>query len=110
MTVNGGGLVAITNSNGYTAGTTLSAGTLQVGNASALGSGNLVISGGALTSTGTTAYALANPLTLSGNIALGSAVNNGGLTFTAPGRHAGRQRLAGDQQPGDDRGRPQRRH
>ena len=83
VTLNGSATVLISNSNGYTGGTTVNNGLLQVANSAALGTGNLTLTGGALTSSDTTAYTLANPLVLSGNVTLGDPVNNGALTFTA---------------------------
>ena len=57
LTVNGAGLLVLDGSNTYSGGTTLAAGTLAVGNAGALGSGVLTITGGVLDA--------AAPLTLS---------------------------------------------
>ncbi len=51
VTVSGGGVVTIANSNGYTGGTTLSAGQMNINNNSALGSGNFIIAGGVIDST-----------------------------------------------------------
>jgi fibronectin-binding autotransporter adhesin len=44
----GNGLVTVTGNNSYSGGTTISAGTLQVGSVSALGSGGLTVNGGVL--------------------------------------------------------------
>lgn len=52
VTISGGGTVTITNSNGYTGGTTLTSGDLVLNNNSALGAGRLTITGGSLDSTG----------------------------------------------------------
>ena len=51
VTVSGGGVVTIANSNGYTGGTTLSAGQMNINNNSVLGSGNFIIAGGVIDST-----------------------------------------------------------
>ena len=83
MTLNGAGTVTISSPNGYTGGTSVNAGLLQVGNASTLGSGSLSINNAALSSSSVAAYSLPNPLSLSGSVTLGSTVNNGGLAFTA---------------------------
>jgi fibronectin-binding autotransporter adhesin len=61
LAINGGGAVTIANSNGYTGGTTLSSGLLNLANAAALGSGAMTISGGTLDNTS------GGPLTLAGN-------------------------------------------
>ena len=55
--MNGGGLLGLNGANNYGGGTTLAAGTLAVGNAGALGSGTLTITGGVLDAS--------TPLTLS---------------------------------------------
>ena len=59
MMINGGGAVTIANSNGYTGGTTLTSGLLNINNNSALGSGLLTIAGGMIDST-TAGVTLAN--------------------------------------------------
>jgi len=48
LTVAGGGLVALSGSNSYTGGTTLSNGVIQLGNSSALGAGALAVNSGTL--------------------------------------------------------------
>ena len=45
LTVSGGGLVTVTNSNSYTGGTNISSGTLNVGNGGSIGSGDIVVNG-----------------------------------------------------------------
>jgi len=59
----GTGVTSINNANTYTGGTTLSAGTLAIGNGSALGAGTLTFTGGALL--GTTSETFANAIDLS---------------------------------------------
>jgi autotransporter-associated beta strand protein len=63
LVISGSGTVTITNSNGFTGGTTFGAGNglLNLGNASAIGSGPLTISGGSLDNT------TGSPMTLSAN-------------------------------------------
>ena len=78
----GTGRLTITNANSFTGGTTLSAGTLRVGNAAAFGTGNLNLNGGKLSSDSATARTLTNPLNLSGQITLGDATDAGALTFS----------------------------
>ena len=48
LTMNGSGSLTIANSNGYTGGTTLNSGLLNINNNSALGSGGFTISGGSI--------------------------------------------------------------
>ena len=48
LTKSGAGLMLLTGSNTYTGGTTVAAGILQVGSATALGTGSLTINGGTL--------------------------------------------------------------
>ena len=68
---NGPAALTINTANGYTGGTFLNAGRLNVGNASALGSGALTIGGGSLDNTSGASMALSTP-----------AYNlNGGFTF-----------------------------
>ena len=63
LLMNGPGALTINNSNVYTGGTSLGGGLLNLGNAAALGSGTLTISGGSLDNSSGTA------MTLAGNIA-----------------------------------------
>ena len=81
----GTGALALTASNTYSGATILSAGTLQIGNNSALGAGTLTVNGGAITSTGTNGFSLANPLSLMGNATLGDPTNSGALTLSGSG-------------------------
>ncbi|MBJ7257679.1 MAG: autotransporter-associated beta strand repeat-containing protein [Akkermansiaceae bacterium] len=77
----------------YSGGTTLSAGTLQIGSSSAgtvgavtsgpLGTGTAVLNGGTLSSSSTNAQTLLNAATIGGNVTLGDAVDNGMLNFSA---------------------------
>ena len=83
LTQAGGGTLVLSASNAYSGGTTLAAGLVQVSGSASLGTGNLTLGGGALASGGATAYALANPLVIGTGGTLGSATNNGALTFSA---------------------------
>jgi autotransporter-associated beta strand protein len=74
----GAGLLVVTATGSYGGGTTLSAGTLSVANALALGTGKLILSGGTLEASGGP-MALANTVTISANVVLGGANN---LTLT----------------------------
>ncbi|MEI6605254.1 MAG: autotransporter-associated beta strand repeat-containing protein, partial [Verrucomicrobiota bacterium] len=78
----GAGTLSLTHANTYTGGTLLSAGVIQVGNATALGTGLLTLNGGTLSSDGGTARTLANNLVLGGAVTLGHETNNGVLTFS----------------------------
>lgn len=104
LTKQGSGTLTILTNNTYTGGTTVSAGTLHIGNgtvAAAIGSGNLVnnanviwdvpdvffgggISGtGNITKLGARNFAVDGQVTLSGSIALGTST----LTLNAPGSY-----------------------
>jgi autotransporter-associated beta strand protein len=72
LSVTGGGNVTIANSNGYSGGTTLGAGLLNVSNSAALGAGAFTLAGGSLDNTSSSA------MTLAGNIA---QTWSGGFTF-----------------------------
>ncbi len=76
------GVLVLSATNGYTGGTTLSDGTLRVGNNAALGTGTLALNGGTLSSDGTTARSLTNSVTLGGNVTLGNATNTGALALS----------------------------
>lgn len=81
----GTGVLTISNANGFTGNTTLTAGTTRIGNDSSLGTGGLILNGGTLTSDSPSARTLANSsLLIGGDLTLGDAVNNGALTFSAP--------------------------
>jgi fibronectin-binding autotransporter adhesin len=68
------------NTNDYSGGTTLNAGTVAVGTASAFGTGRLSINGGKLMSDSATARTMSVPVTLAGDVTLGDSVNTGILT------------------------------
>ncbi len=67
LTLNGGGTVALNNTNTYTGGTALNAGTLAVGADAFLGTGNLTFNGGTLDITGSTAFTSGKVGNLTGN-------------------------------------------
>ncbi len=77
-----GGMILVTQYNSYSGGTVVSSGLLQIAANNALGSGNLTMSGGALSSSDITPYTLPNNLVLSGSVTLGDPVNNGALEFS----------------------------
>jgi fibronectin-binding autotransporter adhesin len=71
VAINNGGAVTIANSNGYSGGTTLTAGTLNIDNANALGSGLLTIAGGLIDSTTAGVTLANNPQAWTGDFAFG---------------------------------------
>ena len=79
LTINGDGAVTLSTNNTYTGGTTLSNGTLIVGNSEAIGTGDLALAGGALR-TGSTAANLNEAIVASGTTAVFSG--GGGLTLS----------------------------
>ncbi len=78
LTKAGSGTLVLPVANTYSGGTTLSAGTLVVGDNAALGMGTLTVKGGTLSATGG-ALSLANTVTLGGNFTVGGSQ---ALTFT----------------------------
>jgi autotransporter-associated beta strand protein len=80
LTKSGTGLLVLAGAGGYGGTTTLSAGTLAVGNAAALGTGTLALNGGRLQASAGPLF-LANALTLSGNVTFGGTFD---LTFAGP--------------------------
>lgn len=85
ITKAGAGVLTISSAaNNYTGGTTLNAGRIRVGSDSALGgsAGTATLFSGALSSDGTTARALSNPFSVTGNVTLGDATDSGALTLT----------------------------
>jgi autotransporter-associated beta strand protein len=89
LTKSGSGTLTISNANSYSGGTTLSAGTLNLSNAAAIGVGTLTINGGTLdnTSAGPITLAANNAQTWSGNFAFGGTqalnLGTGSVTLTA---------------------------
>jgi uncharacterized repeat protein (TIGR01451 family) len=84
LTKAGNGALVLTVANTYSGGTALTAGTLTVGNNSALGTGTFTVTGGALNATGA-AVTLANAVTLSGNLTVSGSLAvtlSGAVTLT----------------------------
>jgi len=87
------GTILLSKANTYSGGTTLTAGTLQIGVASAgavgaitssaIGTGGLALNGGTLTSSGVASRAILNAVTIGGDVTFGDGVNNGILNFYA---------------------------
>ena len=77
----GNNTLRLTAANTFSGGMTITAGTVEIANASALGTGTVTMTGGKLSSSSTTGYSLANALTLNGTMTLGDGSNTGVLTF-----------------------------
>jgi autotransporter-associated beta strand protein len=90
LTEAGSGQLVLSGASTYTGGTFLSAGTLTVGNNTALGTGSLALNAGTLTATGG-AISLANPVTLGGTVTIAGTQN---LTFTGTTTLTGNRTLA----------------
>jgi autotransporter-associated beta strand protein len=81
----GSGTLVLGASNGYSGGTTLTAGALSLGNSNALGSGTLAINGGTLEAATALGGTVANPIILGGAALLGGSNSfalSGNLTLT----------------------------
>lgn len=82
----GTGQLTITTTNDYTGGTTLNAGTVNVGNNTAFGTGKVTINSATpavvIRSDGATARSLSMAMDLNGNATLSDSVNIGDLTFS----------------------------
>ncbi len=89
LTKQGSGTLTLSAANTYDGGTTLSAGKIRVGSNTSLGTGALAIGGGALTSNGTAARTLANPVTIGGGFTLGNATDTGAVNLSGPVTLAG---------------------
>lgn len=102
LTKSGSGTLTLNAANNYTGTTTLNAGTLAIGNNSALSSGGLTINGGTLSASGG-ARSLSNAVTASGDFTIGGAndltlsgtFNLGGGTRTITVDNTGTTTLSG---------------
>jgi autotransporter-associated beta strand protein len=89
LTKAGAGTLTLSGANTYTGGTTLSAGTLNINSASAIGSGSFTISGGTLNNTSGSSVTLStnNALTWNGDFAFTGTndlnLGNGAVTMAA---------------------------
>jgi fibronectin-binding autotransporter adhesin len=84
LTKDGAGTLTLTGSNSH-GGTTLNTGRIRLGSNFALGSGTtgtVTLNAGTLSSDGSTAHTIANPVTLGGDVTIGNAIENGALSFT----------------------------
>ena len=79
----GSGTLTLTTANTFSGGVSATAGTIQVGNNGALGTGALALNGSTtkLSSDSSTARSLANNLSILSDITMGDTVNTGALTF-----------------------------
>ena len=78
----GAGTLVVDGANTYTGGTTVNAGTLQVGNATALGAAAVTLNAGVLAAASPAGVTLANPVSVAGDVTLGDAANAGTLTLS----------------------------
>jgi len=76
----GSGSLLLSGANTFTGGVTINAGTVIIGNNSAIGTANLVLNSGALLGSASSSYTLTNAITVNGNIIIGS-VGTGTLTL-----------------------------
>ena len=93
----GGGILTLTGNNGYGGGTTVSAGTLQVGNASgtsATGSGSVTVNSGATLQGAGFINAGANAITINGTLSPGAGTNAAGTITLASTASTGALTLA----------------
>ena len=85
----GTGSITLTGANAFSGGTNIVSGAVYVGNASALGTGVVTLSGGVLAGDGVTARSLGNGFALTGDMTLGDSANSGKLTFGGYGTLSG---------------------
>ncbi|MBI3409508.1 MAG: Ig-like domain repeat protein [Planctomycetes bacterium] len=90
FTKTGGGTLSLPNANTYSGASTLSTGTLLVGNDNALGSGTLNLNGGTFQANGTPPRSIANNVTLGGNVTIAGTL---ATTFTGPVSLTGDRRI-----------------
>jgi autotransporter-associated beta strand protein len=78
----GTGTLTLSASNTYSGTTTLSNGTIRIGNKGALGTGGFTINGGTFASDSGTARTITNAITMGGNVQFGDATGTGALTLS----------------------------
>jgi autotransporter-associated beta strand protein len=103
ITKTGGGTVTLSGANTYSGGTTLNAGTLQIGSSSTgsvtngpVGTGTLTLNGGTLSSNVgdfITVRSIANAITFGGDVTFGTNTNFGALAFSGAGTLTGDRTL-----------------
>ncbi|MCX6890371.1 MAG: autotransporter-associated beta strand repeat-containing protein [Verrucomicrobia bacterium] len=84
LNVSGGATVTISTANDYTGGSTLSAGTVLVGNDAALGAGTVTLAGAVLASDSAAPRTLANAVSILADTTLGTGSSSGALTLAGP--------------------------
>ncbi len=84
VNVSGYAPVAFSTANDYTGGSTLAAGTVLVGNNSALGSGPITLAGSVLSPDSATPRALTNAVSISADSTFGVDATSGALTLSGP--------------------------
>jgi len=82
LTKSNNGSLVLSGAGSFSGGSTISAGTVQVGSNTALGTAGVSLSDATLRASSTTARNLANALTLGGGVTLGAS-NSGALTFSS---------------------------
>ena len=103
LTKIGSGTITLSGANTYSGGTTLSAGTLQLGSSSTgsitngpVGTGTLTLNGGTLSSNVgdfITTRSIANPITFGGDVTFGTNTNFGALSLSGAGTLTGNRTL-----------------
>jgi autotransporter-associated beta strand protein len=103
ITKTGGGVLTLSGANTYSGGTTLNAGTLQLGASSTgsvtngpVGTGTLTLNGGTLSSDVgdfITTRSIANAITFGGDVTFGTNTNFGALAFSGAGTLTGNRTL-----------------
>jgi autotransporter-associated beta strand protein len=84
VNVSGSAAVKLSNTNDYSGGSTLAAGTVLLGNNSALGSGPITLAGSVLSSDSTTPRALTNPVNVIADSIFGVDATSGTMTLSGP--------------------------
>ena len=82
LSKSGSGVAVFSGPNGWTGGTTLTAGTLRAGGNTSLGSGGLSLGGGTIASADGNARTFANAVAVTGDVAIGDSTGTGAVTFT----------------------------
>lgn len=73
----GSAILRLTNANTFSQGLSISAGTVEISNVSALGSGTVTMTGGKLSSSSTPSYFVSNAFSVSGTVSFLDATNTG---------------------------------
>ncbi len=84
VTKSGAGALTLSGANSYSGGTTLSAGTLNINNNSALGTGTFTVNAGTVTNTSGGAVTTTNAQTWAGNFTIASGSGTSALNLNGP--------------------------